>query len=191
MRWCCAIWLVMPNSVMTSPTARRNRDDRDNGDHGRDGDPTSMLPPAGFANERLDIRKYRGFLQRGSAGHGATVHVTMVDVNVDRDDPLPLHEQVAAEIRRDIANGDASPGDRLPPARDMAAVLGVHPNTVLRAMRALREEGVLEFRRGRGVTIAGRPERGIVAAQATELVNLARRLGFAREELLTIIEHLP
>jgi GntR family transcriptional regulator len=115
----------------------------------------------------------------------------MVEVNLDRNDPLPLHEQVAAEIRREIAAGEVKRGERLPPARDMAAVLGVHPNTVLRALRMLRDENVLEFRRGRGVTVAGQPERGIVTAQAKELLKLARRFGFAREELLTMIEHLP
>ena len=83
--------------------------------------------------------------------------VTMSHVKVDRNDIMPLHDQVAAEIRRDIANDDVRAGERLPPARDMAAVLGVHPNTVLRALRTLRDEGVLEFRRGRGVTVSGEP----------------------------------
>jgi GntR family transcriptional regulator len=115
----------------------------------------------------------------------------MADVNVDRDDAMPLHEQVAAEIRREIAAGEVRPGERLPPARDMAAVLGVHANTVLRALRMLREEGVLEFRRGRGITVAGEPERGIVSARAQELLKLARQYGLAREDLVSLIESLP
>ena len=76
---------------------------------------------------------------------------TMMDVNVDRSDPLPLHDQVAAQIRRAIADGEAGPGERLPLAKDLAAVLGVNKNTVLRALHLLREEGLLEFRRGRGM----------------------------------------
>jgi GntR family transcriptional regulator len=112
-------------------------------------------------------------------------------VKLDRDDPLLLHEQVAAEIRRDIANREIRPGERLPPAKDMAAVLDVHSNTVLRALRLLRDEGVLEFRRGRGITVAGEPERGIVSAQAQELIALARRFGFGREELVCLIQALP
>jgi len=115
----------------------------------------------------------------------------MADVNVDRDDAMPLHEQVAAEIRREIAAGEVRPGERLPPARDMAAVLGVHANTVLRALRMLRDEGVLDFRRGRGITVAGEPERGIVSAQARELLKVARRYGLAREDLVSLIESLP
>ena len=49
---------------------------------------------------------------------------TMLDVKIDRDDPALLHEQVAAQIRRAIADGEAKPGDRLPPARHLAAVTG-------------------------------------------------------------------
>jgi len=104
---------------------------------------------------------------------------------------LHLHEWVAAEIRGDIANGEVLPGDRLPPSKDMAAVLGVHPNTVLRALRLLRDEGVLEFRRGRGVTVVGQPERGVLAARAQELLALTRRFGLGREELIALIQDLP
>ena len=98
----------------------------------------------------------------------------MRNVKVDPSDRLNLHEQVAAEIRRAIADGQAKPGERLPPARDLATELGVNTNTVLRALRVLRDEGLLEFRRGRGITVAGTPERGAVVARATELVALAR-----------------
>ena len=110
---------------------------------------------------------------------------------IDHGDPTPLHEQVAAEIRRAIAEGQAAPGERLPPARDLAAVLAVNRNTVLRALRLLREEGLLEFRRGRGITVAGTPQRGAVLATARELVRLARQHGYRREELIQIIESLP
>lgn len=115
----------------------------------------------------------------------------MLDFTLDRSDLTALHEQVAAEIRRAIAEGEAHAGERLPPARDLAAVLGVNANTVFRALRLLRDEGLLEFRRGRGVTVTGTPERGAVLARARELVQFARRQGFRRDELVRIIESLP
>ena len=68
----------------------------------------------------------------------------MYSVKVDRDDPALLHEQVAAQIRQAITDGEAKPGDRLPPARHLAAVTGVNTNTVLRALRLLRDEGLLD-----------------------------------------------
>src|SRR5215472_16529918 len=110
---------------------------------------------------------------------------------LDPADPTPLHEQAAAEIRRAIAEGQAAPGERLPPAMDLAAVLGVNRNTVLRAMRLLREEGLVEFRRGRGITVSGTPQRGAVLTRARELLRLARQHGYRREELIQIIESLP
>ena len=79
-----------------------------------------------------------------------SMNSTMLKVKIDRQEPTELFEQGAAEIRRAIADGEAKPGERLPPARDLAAVLGVNTNTVLRSLRLLRDEGMLEFRRGRG-----------------------------------------
>jgi GntR family transcriptional regulator len=116
----------------------------------------------------------------------------MLDVKVDRADPALLHDQVAADIRRAIAEGEARPGERLPPARDLAAVLGVNTNTVLRALRVLRDEGLLEFRRGRGVRVAG-PDavpRSLVIAKAQEFVQIARREGYRKDELLRLIDDL-
>lgn len=109
-------------------------------------------------------------------------------IHVDRRDPTDLYEQVAAEIRRAIADGEARPGERLPPAKDLAAVLGVNTNTVLRALRLLRDEGLLEFRRGRGASVSGTPERGAVVQRARELVEFARRHGYRVDELVEIIE---
>jgi GntR family transcriptional regulator len=44
---------------------------------------------------------------------------TMRNVKLDRNDNIDLYEQVAAEIRRAIADGEANPGERLPPAKDI------------------------------------------------------------------------
>lgn len=108
---------------------------------------------------------------------------------VDRADPAPLHDQVVGEIRRAIADGEVAPGERLPPARDLAAVLGVNPNTVLRALRELRDQGVLEFGRGRGVTVAGGAAgRSAVAHRVGELVAFARRHGYRPEEVARMVE---
>ena len=115
----------------------------------------------------------------------------MWEVKVDRDDPALLHEQVAAQIRRAIAAGEARPGDRLPPARHLAAVMNVNTNTVLRAARLLRDEGLLELRQGRGIRVTGTPARCTVLAEVAELVKLARRHGYTRTDLARMIESAP
>ena len=112
----------------------------------------------------------------------------MLSVKVDKRDATDLYLQVAGEIRRAIAEGEAKPGERLPPAKDLAAILDVNTNTVLRSLRVLRDEGLLEFRRGRGISVAGTPERGAVVQRARELVAFARSQGYRLDELVEIIE---
>jgi GntR family transcriptional regulator len=115
----------------------------------------------------------------------------MYDLHVDPADRTLLHEQVAAEIRRAIADGEAGPGERLPPARDLATVLGVNANTVLRALRQLREEGLVEFRRGHGITVTGQaPARGAVVARVRDLLQFARLQGYQPDEVILMIEGL-
>src|SRR5271156_5991047 len=112
---------------------------------------------------------------------------TMLNVKVDRDDPALLHDQVAAQIRRAIAEGESQPGERLPPARHLAAVMHVNTNTVLRALRVLRDEGLLELRPGHGIRVTGTPERSALLDKVAELVQLARRDGCTRAELAQLI----
>ena len=114
----------------------------------------------------------------------------MVAVKLNPESPATLHEQVAAAIRRAIADGEAKPGEKLPPARDLAAVLKVNSNTVLRALRMLRDEGLLEFRRGRGITVVGTPHQSVVVTRAKELLQLARDNGYQRSELIEILESI-
>ena len=115
----------------------------------------------------------------------------MLDVKIDRDDPALLHDQVAAQIRRAIADGEAKPGDRLPPARHLAAVMQVNTNTVLRAVRLLRDEGLLELRQGHGIRVTGTPERSAVLDRVAELVALGRKSGYTRADLARMIESVP
>ncbi len=110
---------------------------------------------------------------------------------LDRSDPTLLHEQVAAEIRRAIADGEASPGDRIPQAKDLAAELGVNTNTVLRALRVLRDEGVVEMGRGRSIRVTGQPDRGVVALKMKELIDVARQHGYRRDDLVAMLQKMP
>ncbi|MET8982935.1 GntR family transcriptional regulator [Streptomyces sp. NPDC004539] len=113
-------------------------------------------------------------------------------LKLDVTDSRPLHEQVAGSIRRAIAEGECAPGDRLPPAREISEALGVNVNTVLRGLRGLRDDGVLEFRRGRGVTVtAGADQRAVVLGRVRELVADAARLGYGRNDLIEMIREMP
>lgn len=115
----------------------------------------------------------------------------MMDVNLDRESSTPLHVQVANEIRRAISEGEAKPGDRLPPVVDFAAVLGVNKNTVIRSLHMLRDEGILDFTRGRGVRVVGTPERSSVLRKLDDFLAYAGGLGYRPEDVVNMIQARP
>lgn len=84
-------------------------------------------------------------------------------IRIDPTSDVTLSDQVAGSVRADIAAGRLAPGERLPPAREVGASLGINVHTVLKAYQQLREEGLVDMRRGRGV---------IVTDAATRLVEL-------------------
>ncbi len=65
----------------------------------------------------------------------------------------PLFTQLADQIRAAAARGELRPGERLPAARDLAESLDISLHTVLHAYQELRDEGVIELRRGRGAVL--------------------------------------
>ncbi|MGW1070624.1 GntR family transcriptional regulator [Streptomyces aureus] len=104
--------------------------------------------------------------------------------------PVPLGEQIAACVRGAIADGSAAPGERLPPARQVAASLNVNVHTVLRGYQRLRDEGLIELRRGRGAVVTTAPgiaHRARLTDAVHGLVAQARELGLSDEELLALV----
>lgn len=110
-------------------------------------------------------------------------------VRIDTHSSLGLADQIAAQVRKALADGELAPGDRLPPARDVAAGLEINMHTVLRAYAALREEGLVDVRRGRGAQIRhDLPPQGgewlELRTQIRDLVQRASRLGLSLDQLI-------
>ena len=108
---------------------------------------------------------------------------------VNRASPLPLTQQIAQQVRSSVADGVLAPGERLPPARDLAKALQVNMHTVLRAYTELRNEGLLEMRQGRGAFIRKDALTGLsrVTELAEQLMREARNLGMTQTEVVQLI----
>ncbi|WP_410574250.1 GntR family transcriptional regulator [Amycolatopsis sp. cmx-4-61] len=110
-------------------------------------------------------------------------------VQIDPSSTVPLFEQVAASLRRSLADGRPPAGQQLPPARELAAALEINVHTVLRAYALLRDEGLIDLRRRRGaVVIGGAPSRARLAELAEDLVREAKRTGVGLEELTGVLK---
>lgn len=110
-------------------------------------------------------------------------------ITIDPGDDSPLFEQIAASIRSNIIGGSIATGFRLPPANELSESLEVNRNTVLHAYQLLRDEGLVELRRGRGATITAKAERlGELSAAVTDLVTTARSLGVSADTLSRLIK---
>ena len=108
-------------------------------------------------------------------------------MEVNRNEATALHVQVAAEIRRSIIEGEILQGERLPPVVDLATVLGVNKNTVIRAMHQLRDEGLLDFTRGRCIRVVGTPQKSALLAKISELLEYARNEGYRVDDVVSIM----
>lgn len=75
-------------------------------------------------------------------------------IRVDMAGGESLYSQVAASVRADIVAGKLAAGDRLPSAREVAETLQINLHTVLHAYQQLRDEGLIELRRGRGAVVS-------------------------------------
>ncbi len=111
-------------------------------------------------------------------------------MEVNRNEATALHVQVAAEIRRSITEGEILQGERLPPVVDLATVLGVNKNTVIRAMHQLRDEGLLDFTRGRGIRVVGSPEKSALLVRISELLEYARNEGYRVDDVVSMMRSI-
>ncbi|NLY53444.1 MAG: GntR family transcriptional regulator [Firmicutes bacterium] len=85
------------------------------------------------------------------------------------DPALPIYTQIMEWFKRLILSGKLSPGEKVPPVRELALQLGVNPNTLQRAMSELEREGLLYTERtaGRFVT----EDSALIASLREELIR--------------------
>lgn len=110
-------------------------------------------------------------------------------IRIDPESTRPLFEQIAASVRGDVLAGRLRPGDRLPAAREVAEGVEVNVHTVLRAYQELRDEGLIDLRRGRGAVVsASAAPLAELAGDVADLVRRAASLGISPTTLASLVK---
>src|SRR5919205_23450 len=111
----------------------------------------------------------------------------MTDLNTDifkHIDPErrgTTSEEVISQLREMIHRGDLKPGDRLPPERDLAKMLGVSRPTLRAGIRSLAAVGVLQSRQGAGTFVV--KSEGPPSLDSSPLRLMASLHGFTPSEM--------
>lgn len=109
-------------------------------------------------------------------------------IRIDSASSEPLYGQIASQLRRAIAYGEIRAGERLPAAKELASATGVNLHTVLRAYAELRDAGLIELRPRRGAIVCpSDPARAHLAEQIRQAMELARRQGLTKSEVLELV----
>ncbi|MCK6067732.1 MULTISPECIES: GntR family transcriptional regulator [Microbacterium] len=112
-------------------------------------------------------------------------------IRIDPHAGTPLFAQIAASVRGEIAAGRGHAGERLPSAKEVAHSLGVNLHTVLHAYQDLRDEGLIELRRGRGAVITPAAVRlADLRADLADLVARAAAEGIGADTLAALVKEL-
>lgn len=115
---------------------------------------------------------------------------------MDFNNGAPIYSQIAEHIKRNIASGELSPGDKVAAVRELAVEMGVNPNTMQKALAALEQESLLFTERtsGRFVTsdieLISKLKLDMLEKEVERFVQGIRALGCTREEALAALNKI-
>lgn len=83
----------------------------------------------------------------------------------------PIYLQIAERLMEQVLAGQLAADDRMPSVRDVAASMGVNPNTVVRTFDYLQQEAIIYNRRGVGYFVAPDGRQRVLALQRREFLD--------------------
>ena len=95
-----------------------------------------------------------------------------------------IYEHIVQQIRSLVSDGSWSPGDQIPPERELAERFQVSRTSVREALRALEMQGVIESRQGGGTFVRSAEPELLIPPLAGAILRGQRELG----ELLEVRE---
>ncbi len=114
--------------------------------------------------------------------------------NLDYQSRLPIYEQIVEQFERYIAYGVLKPKEQVPSIRELAASLGINPNTVKKAYEELEKRGIIVTISTKGTFVAD-DIKNVIENKVQEKLEAIKadikeleKLGVTKEEILKEIK---
>lgn len=87
----------------------------------------------------------------------------MIPFSIELKAGAPVYEQILYAARKAIISGELQPGDAFPSVRAISKAHRINPNTVQKAVTALKQDGLIEIHPGIGARVCAAPQASVEA----------------------------
>jgi GntR family transcriptional regulator len=117
---------------------------------------------------------------------------------MDFDNNKSIYLQIAESIRERVVGGVYPAGEKIPSVRELAAEMGVNPNTIMRTYTELQAMEIIDNKRGIGYFVKPEAPQVIMEGKKKnffekifpEFIRQAELLGITASQLKTHIDQL-
>jgi GntR family transcriptional regulator len=115
----------------------------------------------------------------------------MIEFHLDRSRGTSPYVQLVQQVMQALRLGLLRPGDRLPTAAEVVAMLAINPNTVFKAYRELERDGLVVLRPGQGTFVLASLANPALADaglrdELAAWAGRARRAGLSAEDVMAL-----
>lgn len=119
-----------------------------------------------------------------------------MDLLIDKESSVQINEQIMAQLRYQIINGELEQDSRLPSARELASLLNVNRHTVSKAYKELENEGLIVTKQslgtfvGKDIEIPKKQDIDRFVNTIKEAMEVSNLIGFTSKEFLAMTEYI-
>ena len=116
--------------------------------------------------------------------------VKPLNITLDNQSAVPVYEQVKQAVKWSILSGYLEDGDQLPSLRELASMLRINPNTIVKIYFQLEVEGFISSRAGSGFFVCQNKEladpqgRKLFEQLSREYIAKVIALGFSEQNII-------
>ena len=116
-------------------------------------------------------------------------------IDIDVQSRIPIYKQIYNQIETFALNGVYEPNTQLMSVRQLAKLIGINPNTIIKAYSELEQNGIIYSVPGRGSFVspnlnnASKQKRREILSEIENTAAKAASLGIPESEAINAVKH--